>query len=314
MKVAVIGLGAMGQGMAVNLTLADFTVRGFDTDKRSMSAMQGTNVILTNSAKQAADAAEIVFIVVFHAKQAKDLLFGNDAILDSLATGAVIVMNTTVAPEDAVDISDQLKERGFGYIDAPVTGGKKGADEASMTIIAAGPDPDLEKVEGTFDAISAKVYRISDTAGAASTVKMINQMLVGINVAATCEALAFATRAGADPKMVFDVITHGAGNSLAFESRAPNVFARDFSPRGVIDIFTKDLGIVSDVARNLEFPLPLMTAALQQYLAAAARGYGRDDDASVVKIYEEITGVDVATAYESGSTKDTAVKTAREDA
>lgn len=301
MKVAVIGLGAMGQGMATNLAKAGFTVSGYDIDKDSMASMRDTAVNLTDSAQQAAQSAEIVFVVVFRAEQAQELLFGKDSILENVAAGAVIVMNTTVAPDEAISISEQLRQREFGYIDAPVTGGKKGADEASMTVIAAGSQTDLETVETAFNAISAQVYRIGEKAGAASTVKMINQMLVGVNVAASCEALAFATRAGADPKMVFDVITHGAGNSLAFETRAPSVFARDYSPRGVIEIFTKDLGIVSDVARKLEFPLPLMTAALQQYLAAAARGYGRSDDSSVVKIYEEITGVDVATAYESGN-------------
>jgi len=240
-------------------------------------------------------------VVVFRSEQVQPLLSGDTSILDSVADGATIVMNTTVAPEEAVSMSVRLQEHGYDFVDAPVTGGKKGADEASMTIICAAPEHVLARLQSAFAAISGRAYTVGNEAGAASTVKMINQMLVGINVAATCEALAFATRAGANPRAVFDVITHGAGNSLAFETRAPNVFAGDYSPRGVIEIFTKDLGIVSDTARKLDFPLPLMSSALQQYVAAAARGYGRDDDASVVKLYEEVSGVDVAKAYRDGS-------------
>ncbi len=305
MRVAVIGLGAMGQGMARNLAGAGFDVGCFDVNEKAMAELHHDNVRVEESAAAAARDAEIVFLVVFRVEQANELLFESDELLNASASGAVIVMNTTVSPEQALSTAERLQALGFSYVDAPVTGGKKGADEATMTIIAAAPQTVMARTEAAFDAISGRIYHIGEEAGAASTVKMINQMLVGINVAATCEALAFATRAGADPKKVFDVITHGAGNSLAFETRAPNVFARDYSPRGVIEIFTKDLGIVSDVARKLDFPLPLTTSALQQYLAAAARGYGRDDDASVVKIYEELTGVDVASAFEAAPDSDT---------
>lgn len=300
MKVAVIGLGAMGQGMARNLAHAGFETGCFDIDSNAMAELKHAKIRIADSAASAAKDAEVIFLVVFRVEQAIELLFDTDALFNAAADGAVIVMNTTVAPEQATAIARRLQDRQFSYVDAPVTGGKKGADEASMTIIAAAPDSVMARCKSVFEAISGRIYHIAEDAGAASTIKMINQMLVGINVAATCEALAFATRAGADPKKVFDVITHGAGNSLAFETRAPNVFARDYSPRGVIEIFTKDLGIVSDVARKLDFPLPVMTSALQQYLAAAARGYGRDDDASVVKIYEELTGVDVAAAFDAG--------------
>ena len=113
---------------------------------------------------------------------------------------------------------------------------------------------------------------------------------------AAAEAMALATKAGADPQTVYDVITHGGGNSVVFESRVPYMIAEDYAPRGVVDIFIKDLGIVTDAARSLQFPLPMATAALQQFLAASAVGYGRSDDASVVKIYEQLAGVNVAEA------------------
>ena len=125
---------------------------------------------------------------------------------------------------------------------------------------------------------------------------MINQLLVGTHVAAAAEAIALATRAGADPNVVFDVITHGAGNSVAFETRIPNILAGDYTPRGVVDIFIKDLGIVTETGKALRFPLPIASAALQQFLAASAAGHGGEDDGAVVKVYEELSGIDVAAA------------------
>jgi 3-hydroxyisobutyrate dehydrogenase len=120
-------------------------------------------------------------------------------------------------------------------------------------------------------------------------------------VAATAEGIALAARAGADPNTVYDVIASGAARSFVWESRVPTILARDFTPRGVVELFTKDLDIVLDAGKALNFPLPMTAMALQQFLAAAAMGHGRDDDGAVVKVYEQLTGVDVAAAAESGS-------------
>ena len=137
-----------------------------------------------------------------------------------------------------------------------------------------------------------KVVQVHDQV--ADAVKMINQLLVGVHVVAAAEGIALAARAGADPKMVYEVITHGAGNSVAFENRIPHILAEDYSPRGLLEIFIKDLGIVSDASRALRFPVPMASAALQQFLAAAAAGYARSDGGAVVKVYEQLSGVDVA--------------------
>lgn len=293
-NIGFIGLGAMGLGMSKNLLAAGYAVCGYDIDGAATARLAEAGGSAAASPAQAAQDAQLLIVCVFSADQAESVLYGEDGAAAALAEGATVVMCTTMAPEHAQAIAAKLAETGHRFVDAPVTGGKRGADEGTLTVIASGSDAAMAAADGAFKAMGGRVYRVGDTPGAGSAVKMVNQLLVGVHVAAAAEAVAFATRAGADPKAVYDVITHGGGNSVAFETRVPHILSGDYSPRGVIDIFNKDLGIVSDAARALKFPLPMASAALQQFLAASAAGYGRMDDAAVVKVYEQLAGIDVA--------------------
>ena len=293
-KIGFIGLGSMGVGMSKNLLGAGYAVCGYDVDSGSMAKLvEAGGSAATNPALVAANVS-LLIVCVFSADQAEAVLYGEDGAAETLPKGGTVVMCTTMAPEHSRDIAARLEVTGHMFIDAPVTGGKRGADSGTLTVIASGSDAAMAAADGAFKAMGGRVYRVGDAPGAGSTVKMINQLLVGVHVVAAAEAIALATRAGADPQTVYDVITHGGGNSVAFESRVPYMMTEDYAPRGVVDIFTKDLGIVADAARALQFPLPLASAALQQFLAAAAVGYGRSDDASVVKVYEKLAGIDVA--------------------
>ncbi len=300
-NIGFIGLGAMGVGMSKKLLESGFAVCGYDINSESMAAVVEAGGSAATSPALAAADASLLIVCVFSADQAEAVLFGEDGAVPALAKGATVVMCTTMAPEHARDLAARLADSGHQFIDAPVTGGKRGADAGTLTVIASGSNAAMAAADGAFKAMGGRIYHVGEEPGAGSSVKMINQLLVGVHVAAACEAVALAARAGADPKTVFDVITHGGGNSVAFESRVPNILAGDYAPRGVVDIFTKDLGIVADAARSLKFPLPVASAALQQFLAAAASGYGREDDCAVVKVYEQLAGIDVAGAVRDRS-------------
>ena len=128
----------------------------------------------------------------------------------------------------------------------------------------------MKRAEPIFDAIASKVYRLGAEAGAGSAFKMINQLLAGIHIAAACEAIAFAKKLGLDLSKVYEVITASAGNSWMFENRVPHILDNDYAPKSAVNIFTKDLGIVSDMARAASFPTPLAASALQMFLMTAA--------------------------------------------
>ena len=165
---------------------------------------------------------------------------------------------------------------------ALITGGASGIGLACAEAFAAA-SPALQ-------AMAANIYELGDEAGQGSAFKMINQLLAGVHIAAACEAMALAAKQGLDLHKVYEVITASAGNSWMFENRAPHILDGDYSRRSSIDIFVKDLGIVQDIARAERFPAPLSAAALQMYLAASGAGMGQDDDASLARLYAQLSG------------------------
>jgi len=296
-----IGLGAMGRYMARNLVRAGYEVRGYDVRPEAVAELVADGGSAAANPAAAAAGVEMLVVVVFTAAQAEQVLFGDDGALAVLPAGAVVLMDTTMSPAQSRALELRLKASGHRLLDAPVTGGVGGADAGTMTFIVSGEPSALAAARPAMEVMGAKIAVCGDHAGPASTVKMINQMMCGILVAATAEGIALAAKSGADPAIVYDVIKDGAARSFVWEDRVPDILARDFAPKGLVEIFTKDLGIAMDGAREAEFPVPLTAAALQQFLAAAAMGHLRDSDAAVVKVYEALGGVDVAASAEKKS-------------
>ena len=176
------------------------------------------------------------------------------------------------------------------YLDAPISGGAQRAAEGQLTVLASGRPEALAKAKPALDAMAAKLYELGDEPGLGAAFKMVNQLLAGAHIAVACEAITFAAKQGLDIRKVYEVITASAGNSWMFENRVPHVLDNDYAPRSAVEIFVKDLGIVQDMARGARFPVPMAAAALQMFLMAAGSGMGRDDDASVARVYARLSG------------------------
>lgn len=293
-----IGLGAMGRYMARNLVRAGHAVSGYDVREDAVRQLAADGGIAAATPAAAARGAELLVVVVFTAVQAEQVLFGDDGAIGTLPAGAIVLMDTTMSPAQARALEARLAQSGHALLDAPVTGGVGGADAGTLTFIVSGAPAALAAARPAMEVMGAKIAVCGEHAGAGSTVKMINQMMCGILVAATAEGIALAAKSGADPNVVYDVIKDGAARSFVWEDRVPDILARDYAPKGVVEIFTKDLGIALDGARDVSFPAPLTAAAMQQFLAAAGMGHSRDSDAAVVKVYEALAGIDVAAAAE----------------
>ncbi len=176
-------------------------------------------------------------------------------------------------------------------LDAPISGGAQRAAQGELTILGLRQRGcAFAKARPALDAMAAKLYELGDAAGQGAAFKMINQLLAGVHIAAASEAIAFAAKQGLDIRKVYEVITASAGNSWMFENRMPHVLDGDYTPRSAVDIFVKDLGIIQDMARTAKFPVPVSAAALQMFLMTSASGMGRDDDASVARMYAKVTG------------------------
>ncbi|MGA2044572.1 MAG: L-threonate dehydrogenase [Roseiarcus sp.] len=298
--IGVIGLGSMGLGMATSMARRGVAVTGYDLDPDAVARLVAAGGGAAASAAEAARDADGLVVVVVNAAQTDAVLFGADGAAAAMQRGGVIVACATMAPRDAARLAEKAAALGLLYLDAPISGGAVKAAAGQLTVMASGAPAAFERAAPILDAIAATVHRLGDAAGIGASFKMVNQLLAGVHIAAACEAMTFAARLGLDLPKVYEVITGSAGNSWMFENRAPHILAGDYSPRSAVDIFTKDLGIVSDMGRQEKFPLQLSATALQMFIATAAAGMGRDDDASVARMIARLTGVVLPTAATEG--------------
>jgi L-threonate 2-dehydrogenase len=284
----VIGLGSMGLGAALSALRKGVPTWGCDprAEAREAFAKEGGRVAATPA--ELAAQCDVVLILVVNAAQTEDVLFGAGAVAQHLKPGSVVVASATVDPSLPPQWDTRLRERGLWLIDGPVSGGAAKAAQGQMTVMASGPPEAFEAAGGVLEALAGKVYRLGDAAGIGSTVKMVNQHLAGVHIAAAAEAMALGMRAGADPAQLYEVICNSAGMSWMFQNRVPHILAGDYRPLSAVNIFVKDLGIVLDAARTFTMPLPLAASAHQMYLQAAAAGHGGEDDSAVIKIFPGI--------------------------
>jgi 3-hydroxyisobutyrate dehydrogenase len=289
-RAAVIGLGSMGAGMAMALLRGGLEVVGYDVAQAAIGKFAAAGGRGAASPAEAAAGAGIVVSVVVNAAQTEAILFGPDGVAEAMPEGAVFVSSATMDPDIARRLAQRLEAMGRLYLDAPISGGAQRAAEGALTILASGSEGAFAKAKPALDAMAAKLYQLGDAPGQGAAFKMINQLLAGVHIAAACEAIAFAAKQGLDIKKVYEVITASAGNSWMFENRVPHVLEGDYTPRSAVEIFVKDLGIIQDMARTARFPVPVSAAALQMFLATSGAGMGRDDDASVARLYARITG------------------------
>ncbi len=287
-NVGLIGLGAMGAGMAQSLRRAGYTPHVFDIRAEVAQAFAAEGGTACASPAELGSACDVVVSVVVNAAQTESVLFGDLGCAATLKAGSVFVMCSTVDPNWSMALEARLAEQGILYIDAPISGGAAKAASGQMTMMTSGTPEAYALAEPMLHAMAARVYKLGDKAGAGSKVKIINQLLAGVHIAAAAEAMALGLREGVDPAALYDVITHSAGNSWMFENRMAHVLAGDYTPLSAVDIFVKDLGLVLDMARASKFPLPLSSTAHQMFMQASTAGFAREDDSAVIKIFPGI--------------------------
>ena len=291
LSVGLIGLGAMGNGMAQSLRRASYAPYVFDVLSDVAQAFVNDGGTACASLAELGKSSDVVVSVVVNAAQTETVLFGNsgqDGCAASMKPGSVFVMCSTVDPNWSVALEARLAAFGILYIDAPISGGAAKAASGQMTMMTAGKPEAYTIADPFLNAMAAKVYKLGDSAGAGSKVKIINQLLAGVHIAAAAEAMALGLREGVDAAALYEVITNSAGNSWMFENRMAHVLAADYTPLSAVDIFVKDLGIVLDMARATKFPLPLSSTAHQMFMQASTAGFAKEDDSAVIKIFPGI--------------------------
>ncbi|WP_406277559.1 NAD(P)-dependent oxidoreductase [Nocardia sp. NBC_00881] len=286
-RVGVVGLGAMGLGMARSLRNAGYDVGVHDMRSEVAETFAQDGGTAFASARDLAATVDVLVGVVVNAAQVESVLFV-DGVADQLTPGAVFVMCSTVPPDWSAQLEGRLAEKGVLYLDAPISGGAARAAAGELTMMTSGSAAAYAVADPVLEAMSSRVYRLGDHAGPGSQVKIVNQLLAGVHIAAAAEAMALGIQAGVPAEALYEVITHSAGNSWMFENRMAHVLAGDFTPLSAVDIFVKDLGIVLESARPQQFPLPLAETAHAMFRQASASGLGAEDDSAVIKIFPGI--------------------------
>lgn len=288
-NVLFVGLGSMGLGMARSLIRSGHNVFGTDLDPARVDLLVKAGGHRTKDKRAA--KCDILVSAVLNAAQTRAILFGATGLAEKMPTDSVIVSCATVPPEFALEMEAEAKSAGLYYLDAPISGGAIKAAQGQLSIMASGSDQAFAAAEPALSAMATSVHKLGTQAGAGSAMKSVNQLLAGVHIAAMGEALAFGVSQGLDIGQIIKVISQSAGTSWMFENRAPHVRDNDYAPRSSVNIWPKDLGIVSEIASDSSLPVPMTQTALSLFRAAAKAGMGQEDDAAVFKICAQAAGL-----------------------
>ncbi len=288
LNIAIIGLGAMGMGVATHAIQQGLNIYGVDLNLHALDQLQNQGARrVSQTANDFADELDIVVFLVVNAAQIRHILF-EQKLIEKLRKETVVMLSSTISVQDAKDIAAILQAHQLLVLDAPLSGGALKAAQGQLTVMASGEAHVFEKVAPFLDVMAGKVYQAGTEIGKGSLVKIIHQLLAGVHIAAGAEAMAFAAKADIPLDLMYEVVTHSAGNSWMFENRMKHVVEGDYTPLSMVDIFVKDLGLVTEVAKSLHFPIPLASTALTMFTQASNAGFGKEDDAAVVKIFSGI--------------------------
>ena len=287
MKIGFIGLGVMGRPMAGHLIEAGHEVLLYRVKEISKGLVERGG-ISCGSAREVAQAAEFVVLMLPDTPDVEEVIFGANGIADDLRPGQIVIDMSSISPVETKRFAKLLRDRGVGYVDAPVSGGENGAKAAKLTIMAGGTEEDFERAKPIFDLLGSNITRVGDV-GDGQTAKVANQIIVGLTIQAVAEAFTFAAKAGADPAKVRSAISGGFASSKILEEHGRRMIERNFEPGFRIRLHRKDLSIALEAARSLDLFLP-NTANVQQMMnAAVAVGLGDQDHAGLFNALEHMT-------------------------
>lgn len=282
-----VGLGTMGLEMARNLIKAGYAVQGCEIVPAALAAAVQSGVTPAASPAEAASGADVVITMLPDTPQVEEVVFGPAGLLENPPPGKLVVDMSTISPHAARRMHAALGERGIGFVDAPVSGGPIGAKSATLSIMAGGDAADFARAQPFFAAMGTTITHCGE-AGAGQTVKLCNQLVVGINLQGVCEAIALGRAAGVDLDKLRSVLLGGSAASWMLDKMAPAMIAGDASAGFRIDLMFKDLRLVQELAQGLSVPLPGTALVTTQDVAARAHGEGANGNQGLFRVYDRM--------------------------
>lgn len=287
MKIAVIGLGAMGLEMATWLA-TKFDVVGYDVSGERIELASERGIGWASSARNACDGVDVALVAVRNREQLETMLYGEDGVVGILREGSVVVLTSTIGIAAVEDVAEQLTHHRIGLVDAPVSGGPARAGKGDLLVTVGAGEDEYEFAKPVLDAMSSTLVWVGKEPGKGQAMKTVNQLLCGVHIAAGAEALALAGKLGLDQKVALEALMSGAAESFMLGDRGPRAIqayeGEEAEVKSRLDIFVKDMGIVTDAAKSVNIAVPVAAAAEQEYLMGLANGQGAMDDSSVIHV------------------------------
>lgn len=292
MKIGFIGLGIMGKPMSRNLLKAGFELIVYDIDETAVKIIEKAGAKPASSPKEVAQNSDVIITMLPKASIGKSVLEDENGILAGIKENSVVIDMSSVSPVASKEFAQMVEAKKCKFLDAPVSGGEIGAVNATMAIMIGGDEAVVERVRPILEALGKSITVVGPN-GSGSVAKLANQIMVNLNIAAVAEALVLATKAGADPKKVFEAVRGGFAGSAVLEEKAPMMYSRNFKAGGPIYINLKDITNVVATADELDVPLILTPQLKEIMISLKATGHNNDDHSSIVQFYEKIAGVTV---------------------
>lgn len=292
-QIAFIGLGVMGLPMARNLVAADFPLRAYDLGPAARDAASAAGIEVAEGLAEALAGAEIVITMLPDTPQVIDVAEGAGGIADSCQSGTLFIDMSSISPIAAAELAERLAKHGIHVLDAPVSGGMKGAREGSLSIMVGGDTADVERASGVFSAMGGRITHMGPH-GAGQATKACNQVAVAINIQAVCEAYALGAKLGVDLTKLSEALSGGSSASWVLSNLGPQMRADDDSAGFRIRLQLKDLRLALETAARLDVPLPAATGVTNLYLEAAAHGEGDNGNQALYKVYERLANLSLS--------------------
>lgn len=289
-----IGLGAMGKPMAQNLLRAGYKLIVLDVNPRPVAELVSLGAEKRETAARVAEDVEVVITMLPADDEVKAVMLGEEGVLAGAKAGLVIIDMSSIAPHTSMLVAAEADKKGVKFLDAPVSGGTIGAEKATLTIMVGGDKDLLDAHLDILQALGKTIYHVGGV-GMGETVKMVNQMLVGINMAGIAEAFVMGTKLGVAPEVLYKIIRASSGNSFLIDHRVPDYILKgNFTQPGfAIDLLRKDVGLALESAKVSKIPLFLTSQAYQYYTRASAEGLGKKDMSAIIELLEATAGVKV---------------------
>ncbi|HWQ17934.1 MAG TPA: NAD(P)-dependent oxidoreductase [Sulfolobales archaeon] len=287
MRVGFIGLGIMGLPMAMNILKAGYQLTAYNRTRSKTEPLKNLGAYIASSPREVTERSDVVIAMVTDGPDVEEILFGREGVIEGARPGLIFIDMGTNSPEYARSFAERLSKYGVEFLDAPVTGGDKGAREGTLTIMVGGKYEVFKKVEPILRAMGKTIIYVGDV-GSGQLMKLLNQIVVAINMVALAEAMSLARKAGIDEEKLYQILSSGAANSFTVQYYMPKIMKGDLEPGFRAAHLKKDLGYALKTASKLSAKLPATELAYKLYEDLVRIGYGEKGTHSLIKLYEAL--------------------------